>query len=71
MVNKFLYPSGGAETYTLKLGKILETHGHQVQYFGLDNAKNTVGNDASAYVSNMDFSKGILQNLSAPFRKYY
>ena len=37
MVNKFLYPKGGAETYVLKLGKILESHGHEVQYFGLKN----------------------------------
>lgn len=24
MINKFLYPKGGAETYTLSLGQILE-----------------------------------------------
>lgn len=71
MVNKFLYPSGGAETYALKLGGILEAHGHQVQYFGLSNEKNTVGNAASTYVSSMDFSKGILKNLFAPFRIIY
>ena len=35
MVNKFLYPKGGAETYVFKLGKILEDHGHEVQYFGI------------------------------------
>ena len=28
-VNKFLYPKGGAETYVLKLGKILEDHGEK------------------------------------------
>lgn len=39
MVNKFLYQKGGAETYTLSLGKILEKHGHKVQYFGLKNEK--------------------------------
>jgi hypothetical protein len=27
MVNKFLYPKGGAETYVLKLGKILQDQG--------------------------------------------
>lgn len=39
MINKFLYPKGGAETYTLALGKMLQIHGHDVQYFGLNNKK--------------------------------
>lgn len=71
LVNKFLYPKGGAETYTLKLGKILEAHGHTVQFFGLENEKNTVGNEANAYVSHLDFSTGIRGNLLAPFRIIY
>lgn len=71
MVNKFLYPKGGAETYVLKLGKILESHGHEVQYFGLQNEKNTVGNTANAYVSDLDFSTGIRGNLLAPLRIIY
>ena len=33
LVNKFLYPKGGAETYILKLGDILRSCGHAVQYF--------------------------------------
>lgn len=71
MVNKFLYPKGGAETYVLKLGKILQSHGHEVQYFGLENEKNTVGNTADAYVSDLDFSAGIRKNLLAPLRIIY
>lgn len=71
MVNKFLYPKGGAETYILKLGKILVDHGHEVQYFGLQNEKNTVGNTADAYVSDLDFSTGIRGNLLAPMRIIY
>ena len=71
LVNKFLYPKGGAETYVLKLGQILRNHGHQVQYFGLDNEKNVVGNDAGAYVSDMDFGAGIKKNLTAPLRIIY
>ena len=71
MINKFLYPKGGAETYILKLGKILQEHGHEVQYFGLANEKNTVGNRAEAYVTNMDFGQGIKKNLNAPFRIIY
>lgn len=71
MVNKFLYPKGGSETYVLKLGNILQEHGHQVQFFGLENEKNTVSNHVGAYVSDIDFSAGIRKNLKAPFRIIY
>lgn len=71
LVNKFLYPKGGSETYVLKLGQILCSHGHEVQYFGLDNPKNTVGNRPGAYVADMDFSAGICKNLHAPLRIIY
>ena len=71
MVNKFLYPKGGAETYVLKLGKILQEHGHEVQYFGLEDPKNVAGNECGALVSSMDFSTGIRNNLGAPLRIIY
>ena len=71
LVNKFLYPKGGAETYIFKLGRILRQHGHEVQYFGLENEKNIEGNSARAYVSHMDFGEGIRKNLHAPLRIIY
>ena len=71
LVNKFLYPKGGSETYVLKLGEILRSHGHEVQYFGLENEKNAVGNRIGSYVADMDFSKGISKNLHAPLRIIY
>lgn len=71
MVNKFLYPKGGAETYVIKLGQILTAQGHEVQYFGLSDSRNTVGNRAGAYVSHMDLSTGTAKNLTAPFRIIY
>lgn len=71
LVNKFLYPKGGAETYTFKLGETLEARGHEVQYFGLDNEKNIVGNQVGAYVSDIDFNRGVRKNLTAPFRIIY
>lgn len=71
LVNKFLYLKGGAETYTFKLGETLEEHGHKVQYFGLENSKNIVGNQVGAYVTDMDFNQGIRKNLAAPFRIIY
>lgn len=71
LVNKFLYPKGGAETYVLKLGDILRSCGHEVQYFGLENEKNTAGNRIGAYVADLDFSAGAIKNLHAPFRIIY
>lgn len=52
LVNKFIFPKGGAETYTFDVGKMLEEHGHEVQYFGLENEKNIVGNRVGSYVTN-------------------
>ncbi len=71
LINKFLYHKGGAETYTFKLGDTLAAQGHSVQYFGLANDKNIVGNEAGEYVTDMDFGEGIRKNLSAPFRIIY
>ncbi|MBR5009697.1 MAG: glycosyltransferase, partial [Clostridia bacterium] len=45
-VNKFLYPRGGAETYCLELARELASRGHEVQFFGMRDQNNTVGNAA-------------------------
>ena len=71
LVNKFLYQKGGAETYVFKLGETLKKHGHSVQYFGMENSKNIVGNKLGEYVSDIDFNEGVLKNLTAPFRIIY
>ena len=36
MVNKFLHPNGGSETYIFRLGEYLAAQGHEVQYFGME-----------------------------------
>ena len=54
MVNKFLYPRGGSESYMLYLGEHLKKMGHEVEYFGMYDEKNTVGNTAQKYTQNMD-----------------
>lgn len=71
LVNKFLYPKGGSETYVFKLGEMLVSNGHTVEYFGLENEKNIVGNAVGSYVSHLDFDDGIKKNLKAPFRIIY
>lgn len=55
MVNKFLYPRGGAETYTFKLGQALCDMGHEVEYFGMEDERNIVGNSKGLYTSNKEF----------------
>ena len=49
IINKFLYPNGGSETYIFKLGEVLEQHGHEVQYFGMEHKGRCVGNRVNAY----------------------
>lgn len=71
MVNKFLYYRGGAETYFLKIGKYLESQGHQVEYFGMFDEKNVVGNQDGLYTENMDFHTSSLKKLIYPFRIVY
>lgn len=71
MVNKFLHPNGGSETYIFKLGEELIRQGHEVQYFGMEHEKRVVGNHAEAYTSNMDFHTGKLQKLLYPFKIIY
>lgn len=72
MVNKFLYPNGGSETYILKLGKCLQSQGHEVQYFGMEHEGRIVGNRVGAYTSNMDFHGGSrLAKLTYPMKTIY
>ena len=71
MVNKFLYPKGGAETYFLKIGKELEKRGHEIQYFGMYDKKNTVGNEYDLYTTNMDFHTKSLKKIFYPLKIIY
>lgn len=57
MVNKFLHPAGGAETYMFKTGEFLEQRGHSVQYFGMENPENIVGNSWGIYAPPLDFHR--------------
>lgn len=66
MVNKFLYPRGGTETYMIKLGQELKSMGHQVEYFGMYDSMNTVGNSMGLYPRHVDFHKRSLKMLTYP-----
>lgn len=71
MVNKFLYPRGGSESYMLKLGDELKSQGHEVEYFGMYDEKNTVGNSENSYTTNMDFHSTGIQRFLYPFKIIY
>ena len=72
MINKFLHPNGGSETYIFKLGAYLQTQGHEVQYFGMEHENRIVGNRVNAYTSNMDFHGGSkLSKLLYPIKTIY
>lgn len=72
LVNKFLYPNGGSETYIFKLGEYLISQGHQVQYFGMEHEGRCVGNRVNAYTSDMDFHGGSkLSKLTYPIKTIY
>lgn len=71
MVNKFLHPNGGSETYIFQLGEELQRRGHEVQYFGMEHEGSVVGNRIDCYTSDMDFHTGKLQKLLYPFKIIY
>ena len=72
MVNKFLYPNGGSETYMFQLGEYLAQNGHSVQYFGMEHPERCVGNAAEAYTSTMDFHESSgLSKISYAFKTIY
>lgn len=72
MINKFLYPNGGSETYIFKLGEYLVSQGHEVQYFGMEHEGRCVGNRVNAYTSDMNFHGGSkLSKILYPIKTVY
>lgn len=72
LVNKFLYPNGGSETYIFKLGSALKEMGHSVEYFGMEHEGRIAGNSVSAYTSDMDFhTTSSLKKLTYPLKTIY
>lgn len=71
MVNKFLYPNGGSETYIFKLGEQLQIMGHRIQYFGMEHEGRIVGNHVESYTSDLDFHGGGIRKFLYPFKIIY
>ena len=72
IVNKFLHPNGGSETYIFKLGEYLKSLGIEVEYFGMEHEGRIVSNSAGQYTSNMDFhTESKLKQLTYPLKTIY
>lgn len=72
MVNKFLYPAGGAETYMFKLGAYLTSLGHRVEYFGMYSKDNCVSNSIDCYTDNIDFrNAGAMDKIRYSLKTIY
>lgn len=72
MINKFLHPNGGSETYMFRLGETLTALGHAVEYFGMEHEGRCVGNRVGAYTADMDFhGASRLEKLTYPLRTIY
>ncbi len=72
MVNKFLYPNGGSETYIFKVGEQLRKMGHAVEFFGMEHEDRCVENSVGAYTSLVDFhSTSALLKIRYSLRTIY
>ena len=72
MVNKFLYPAGGAETYMFETGRYWKRCGFEVEYFGMRHPGNVVGNRWNLYTKSLDFHpKGACGYLINPVKLIY
>lgn len=72
IINKFLHPNGGSETYIFKLGEHLQSQGNEVQYFGMEHEGRIVSNAVDAYTTDMDFHGGSkLLKLTYPIKTIY
>ena len=65
MVNKFFYIKGGSETYYFTLKKLLESKGHEVIDFSMQDEKNFESKYSNFFVNNIDYNakQSILQKM--------
>ena len=55
LINKFLYPKGGDAISTLTTGKVLESQGHQVVFWGMDHPENPEYPYKDYFISQVDY----------------
>ena len=67
MVNKFFFVKGGSETYYFSLKKLLESKGHSVIDFSMQDDRNFPSEYSKYFVSGVDYNKplGIKKKIKA------
>lgn len=58
LVNKFIYPKGGSETYFFSLARMLQEHGHDVVFWGMQDENNIPCDQCRFFVSKKDYNHG-------------
>lgn len=71
VVNKFLFNRGGSETYIFKLFKRMKELGHEVEFFGMEDPGNIVGNSLGLCTKSLDFKGSVLKKSLYPLRIIY
>ena len=57
LINKFLYPKGGAEIYTMATGNLLKRKGHEVLFWGMHHPENQEYSTRSYFVDYVDYER--------------
>lgn len=67
MVNKFFYVKGGSETYYFSLKKLLESKGHTVIDFSMQDERNYPSEYSKYFVSGVDYNRplGVIDRIKA------
>ena len=74
MVNKFYYIKGGSETYYFSLKKLLQSYGHTVIDFSMQDKKNYNSEYSSFFVNHVDYnstSTNIIKKIKAAVNIVY
>ncbi len=71
IVNKFLYPNGGSESYIFGLAQYLTQQNHTVDFFGMTDQRNVVTNDINIGVASVEFKSLSLRKIFYPFKIIY
>ncbi len=66
LAHKFFYPKGGAEKFFFEVGRVLESHGHEVAYFSTQDPSNIEGDWNGYFPEAPSYNRGgVLSKLSS------
>ncbi len=72
MVNKYLYPRGGCETYMFGLAECLKQMGISVAFWGMKSDKNIVKDEYNCFADDIDYKQmGLKQKISKSASSIY